>query len=258
MDVLACLKRVPETGAKIVLTDDQQEIDTTNLGFTMSPHEECGVEEAVQIAEETDGSATALTLGSEEATEQVRTAVAMQADEGVLLETDGSEWDPQNVAAAIADYATDRREEDDGFDLLLFGNESADAGNYQVPVRVAEELGLPCVTSIKDLEVDAEAGAVAAEREISGGSEVYELDLPAVVAVKEGLNEPRYASMRARMQARKQEVPSVPVERQTEPGLEKLRLETPEKEEGSAEILGDGPDAVPEIMRVLRDELEVL
>jgi electron transfer flavoprotein beta subunit len=256
MDVLACLKRVPETGAKIVLTDDQQEIDATNLGFTMSPHEECGVEEAVQIAEETDGSATALTLGSAEAAEQVRTALAMQADDGVVLETDGSEWDPRNVAAAIADYAADRREDGDGFDLLFFGNESADAGNYQVAVRVAEHLGLPCVTGIKD--VDVADGVVVAEREVSGGAEVYELDLPAVVAVKEGLNEPRYASMRARMQARKQEVESVPVERTTEPGLEKLRLETPEKDEGKAEILGDGPDAVPEIMRVLRDELEVL
>jgi electron transfer flavoprotein beta subunit len=256
MDVLACLKRVPETGAKIVLTDDQQEIDATNLGFTMSPHEECGVEEAVQIAEETDGSATALTLGSAEAAEQVRTALAMQADDSVVLETDGSEWDPRNVAAAIADYAADRREDGDGFDLLFFGNESADAGNYQVAVRVAEQLGLPCVTGIKD--VDVADGVVVAEREVSGGAEVYELDLPAVVAVKEGLNEPRYASMRARMQARKQEVESVPVERTTEPGLEKLRLETPEKDEGKAEILGDGPDAVPEIMRVLRDELEVL
>ncbi len=256
MDVLACLKRVPETGAKIVLTEDQMDIDTTNLGFTMSPHEECGIEEAVQIAEETGGSATALTLGGEEAKEQVRTALAMQADDGVLLEKDGDEWDPQNVAAAIADYIEDRMAED-GFDLLVFGNESADAGNYQVGVRVAEQLDLPIVTSIKDLEVNEEAGTVTAEREVGGGSEVYELDLPAVVAVKEGLNEPRYASMRARMRARKQTVESVPVEKEHEAGLEKVRLETPEKDEGTAEILGEGPEAVPEIMRVLR-ELEVL
>ncbi len=256
MDVLACLKRVPETGAKIVLTDDHQDIDTTNLGFTMSPHEECGVEEAVQIAEETGGSATALTLGSEEATEQVRTALAMQVDDGVLLENDGDEWDPRNVAAAIADYVADRTAED-GFDLLLFGNESADAGNYQVGVRVAQQLDLPIVTSIKRLAVDEDAGTVTAEREVGGGSEVYELDLPAVVAVKEGLNEPRYASMRARMRARKQTVESVPVERAHEAGLERVRLETPETDEGTAEILGEGPEAVPEIMRVLR-ELEVL
>ncbi len=256
MDVLTCLKRVPETGAKIVLTEDHQDIDTTNLGFTMSPHEECGVEEAVQIAEDTDGSATALTLGSEEATEQVRTALAMQADEGVLLEAGETEWRPRNVAAAIADYVSDRMDDGEGFDLLLFGNESADAGNYQVGIRVAELLDLPIVTSIKRLEVGEES--VTAEREVGGGSEVYELDLPAVVAVKEGLNEPRYASMRARMRARKQTVETIDVEPTHEDsGLEQIRLETPETDEGTAEILGEGPEAVPEIMRVL-DELEVL
>ena len=256
MNVLACLKRVPNTGAKIVLTEDQQEIDTTNLGFTMSPHEECAVEEAVQIVEEHGGSTTALTLGSEEATEQVRTAIAMQADEGVLLETDGEEWSPRNIAGAIAEFVRDRQEHGDGFDLLLFGNESADAGNYQVGVRVARELGLPIVTSIKSLSV--EDGAVVAEREIPRGSEVYELDLPAVVAVKEGLNEPRYASMRARMQARRQEVEHVTPERRTDAGLQKIRLESPETEDSETEILGHGPEAVPEIVRVLEDELEVI
>ena len=256
MNVLTCLKRVPETGAKIVLTDDNQEIDTTNLGFTMSPHEECAVEEAVQIAEEVGGTATALTLGPEEATEQLRTAIAMQADEGVLLETDGGEWSPHNTAQAIVEFVEAREENGDGFDLLLFGNESADTANHQVGVRVANELGLPCITSIKDLTVEDDTAV--AGREIARGSEVYELPLPAVVTVKEGLNEPRYASMRARMQARQQEVERVEPERTTEPGLEKIRLESPEREEGEAEILGDSPDAVPEVVRVLEDELEVL
>jgi electron transfer flavoprotein beta subunit len=256
MNILACLKRVPETGAKIVLTDDNQEIDTTNLGFTMSPHEECAIEEAVQIVEGQGGTATVLTLGSEEATEQVRTGIAMQADEGVLLETDGSEWGPRNIAGAIADFVRQRVERGDGFDLLLFGNESADTGNYQVGVRVANELDLPCITSIKDLEVTDDG--VVARREIPRGSEVYELDLPAVVAVKEGLNEPRYASMRARMQARRQEVERVTPERRHERGLEKLSLPSPEDDDGETDILGDSPDAVPAIMDVLETDLEVL
>lgn len=255
MDVLACLKRVPETGAKIVLTDDQQDIDTTNLGFTMSPHEECAVEEAVQITED-GGHSTALTLGPEEAKEQVRTAVAMQIDEGVLLETDGDEWGPRNTAAAIADFVRERAENGDGYDLLLFGNESADTGNYQVGIRVAEELGLPVISSIKSLKIDGDTAI--AKREIARGSEVYEIELPAVVAVKEGLNEPRYASMRARMQARNQEIESITPERTTEAGLEKKHLESPETEKGQAEILGEGTDAVPAVMDVLREELEVI
>lgn len=252
MDVLACLKRVPETGAKIVLTEDKQEIDTTNLGFTMSPHEECAVEEAVQISEE-EGHSTALTLGPEEAEEQVRTAIAMQTDKGVLLETDGSEWSPRNTARAITEFVREREAE---FDLLLFGNASADTGNHQVAVRVAEALGLPIVTSIKSLEVDGDT--VTAKREIPRGSEVYEMEVPAVVAVKEGLNEPRYASMRARMQARNKEIETITAERVVEPGLEKTQLESPETDEGEAEILGEGADAVPAVMDVLEDDLEVI
>ena len=257
MNVLACLKRVPDTGAKIILTDDQQEIDTTNLGFTMSPHEECGVEEAIQLVADHGGTATALTLGPEDATEQVRSAIAMQCDEGVLLETDGEEWGPSNTAHAIADFVAERAASDEGFDLLIFGRESADAANHQVGVRVAERLGLPCVTGIKEIEIDGDT--VIAQREIPGAAEVYELPMPAVVTVKEGLNEPRYASMRARMQARRQSVERITPEKATpEPGLQKIRLETPERDESEAEILGDGPDAVPRIVEVLEDELEVI
>lgn len=254
MDVLACIKRVPETGAKIVLTDDEMGIDTTNLGFTMSPHEECAIEEAVQQVEEHGGSATAVTLGPEAATEQLRTAIAMKCSEATLLETDGEEWSPRATASAIADLVRARESE---FDLLLFGNESADTANYQVGVRVARELGLPCVTGIKDLTV--EDGTAVAKREISGGEEVYEVDLPAVVTVKEGINEPRYASMRAKMQARRQEVDQVTPERDDGPGtLETLRLEAPEEDDTEATVLGEGPDAVPAVVEMLAEDVEVL
>ncbi|SDQ55567.1 electron transfer flavoprotein subunit beta/FixA family protein [Natronobacterium texcoconense] len=254
MNVLSCIKRVPNTGAKIVLTEDQQRIDTSNLGFTMSPHEECAIEEAIQLIEEHGGTAHVLTLGPDEADEQLRTGLAMQADEATLLETDGEEWSPRATADAIANAIRDL---DDAFDLLLFGNESADVGNYQVGVRVARKLGLPCVTGIKSLEI--EDGTAIAKREVSGGEEVYEIDLPAVVAVKEGINEPRYASMRAKMQARKQEVPSLEPDGTAGAGtFEKVRLEAPETDDSEAEVLGEGPDAVPDVIEVLEEEVEVL
>ena len=258
MDVLACIKRVPDTGAKIVLTDDQQGIDTSNLGFTMSPHEECAIEEAIQQVEEHGGSSTVLTLGPEAAEEQLRTGLAMQADDATLLETDGEEWSPRETATAIADAIRELSDDDGvGFDLLLFGNESADAANYQVGVRVARELDLPCVTSIKSLDV--EDGTATAKREVAGGEEVYEVDLPAVVSVKEGINEPRYASMRAKMQARKQEVPALAPERDGGPGtFEKIRLESPGDDDSEAEILGEGPDAAPDVVEVLDEDVEVL
>ena len=255
MDVLTCIKRVPDTGASIVLTDDQQDIDASNLGFTMSPHEECAIEEAVQQVEAHGGSVTVLTLGPEEATEQLRTGLAMEADDATLLETDGDEWSARATASAIADAVR----EDDGVahDLLLFGNESADAANYQVGVRVARELGLPCVAGVKTLDV--EDGTATAKREVAGGEEVYEVDLPAVVTVKEGINEPRYASMRAKMQARRTEVARREPERRDAAGtLEMIQLEAPEEDDSAAEILGEGPDAVSDIVRVLDEEVEVL
>lgn len=258
MEIIACVKRVPDTGSKIVLTDDQQGIDTSNLGFTMSPHEECAVEESIQLAQDHGGTATALTLGPNEATEQVRTALAMQADEAVLLETDGGEWSAIDTARAIAEYVRDRTDDGRETDLLLFGNESADAANYQVGVRVATELGLPCVTGIKSLEIDEDDGMAIAKREVSGGSEVYEVPLPAVITVKEGLNSPRYPSIRSKMAARDQKIERSEPERRDAAGLETIRLETPEQDEGTAEILGEGPEAVDNVIDVLADDLGVI
>ena len=251
MEILTAIKRVPETGAKVSLTDDKQDIDTTSLGFTFSPHEECAVEEGVQLVEEHGGNVTVLTLGEEDATEQVRSAIAMGADDGILLDGGDEEWGPAGTAKAIAEAVENG---DTDFDLLLFGNEAADTADHQVGVRVAEELGLPCVTGIKDLDVDG--GTAVAKREIPGGSEVYEIDLPAVVTVKEGLNEPRYPSMRAKMQARKASVEQTEPEPHDE-GLELVELEVPETDDSPAEILGESPEAAEDVVDVL-EELEVV
>jgi electron transfer flavoprotein beta subunit len=126
VNVLACVKRVPETGARITLTPDEQAIDTTHLGFTISPHEECAVEEAIRLAAEHGGTTTVLTLGPASALEQLQNALAMGVEEAILLETDGGDWGPEETAAAIADAI---RAHAAPFDLLLFGNESADNGN---------------------------------------------------------------------------------------------------------------------------------
>jgi len=252
MEPLVCIKRVPNTGARAVLTEDNQSIDTSNLGYTLSPHEECGIEEAVQLVEEHGGESTALTLGPPGADEQLQTAIAMGVDEAVRLDSEESDMRPSRVADAIA-TAIEEREAD--YDVLIFGNEAADSQNYQVGVRVADALGLPCVTGIKELSV--EDGTAVAEREIPGGAERYELDLPAVITVKEGLNEPRYPSMRARMQASKTEIATVEAAGEGVEGFEKVELVVPEEEASETEILGESPDAAPDVVEVL-EELEVL
>src|SRR6185437_13950264 len=134
MRILTCVKRVPMTGGKIVLTPDAQEIETRHLGFTISPHEECGVEEAVRLVEAQGGEPVVLTLGPPEAEEQLRDCMAIGAARAIHLVTDGEEWDPQATASAIADAIKAEAEQPD---LIMFGNESADSGNYQVAIRVA-------------------------------------------------------------------------------------------------------------------------
>ncbi|HXF99018.1 MAG TPA: hypothetical protein VNJ46_10445, partial [Gaiellaceae bacterium] len=152
MRLLVAVKRVPLTGGRIVLTPDAQAIATQHLGFTISPHEECAVEEAVRLVERHGGESVVLTLGPPEAEEQLRDAMALGIDRAIHLVTDGEEWDGQATAAAIAEAVRAEEAASDPFDLLLFGNESADAGGYQVGVRVAHALGLPCVTGLKALE----------------------------------------------------------------------------------------------------------
>jgi electron transfer flavoprotein beta subunit len=249
MNVLACVKRVPATGGRIVLTPDGQDIDTKYLGFTVSPHEECAVEEAVRMVEAHGGESTVLTLGPAEARGQIEDALAMGIDRGILLETDGREWDPAATASAIVDRIGVEASEGRAFDVLLFGNEAADSGDYQVGVRVAHTLDLPCVTGIKALEF--RDGSAVAKREAFGGWEVYDVDLPAVFTVKEGINLPRFPSVPGRLKAKRK-----PVERTTpeprEGGLEKIVLKLPDEKVGGVEILGRGPEAVPSVVEMLR------
>lgn len=247
MNVLVCVKRVPLTGGKIVLTEDARAISTRHLGFTVSPHEECGAEEAVRLVEQHGGSSTVLTLGPPEAEEQLRDMMAIGVDRAIHLVTGAEEWDPQATAAAIVDAI---HTEAEPYDLLLFGNESADAGNYQVAIRVAYALGLPCVTGVKRIAV--QDGQVRCEQEVDDGRDVYEVPMPAVVTVKEGLNLPRYPSVPGRLRAKRKPVDaSTPV--RPEPRLEMVRLQLPEGSDKRVEVLGRGPDAAPAVVGILRE-----
>jgi electron transfer flavoprotein beta subunit len=242
--ILVCVKRVPITGGRMVLTADEQALETKHLGFTISPHEECGVEEAVQIVEAGGGEVVVLTLGPAEAEEQLRDCMAIGADRGILLKTDGIEWDAQATASAIVEAVSG----EEPFDLLLFGNESADAGNYQVGIRVAYALGLPVVTGLKKIEIGDSRARV--ERDVGGSRDVYEVPLPAVLTVLEGLNLPRYPSVPGRLRAKAKPLAVVEPVR-PESKLEKLRLVVPEGQGKQAEVLGNGAEAAPRVVEVM-------
>jgi electron transfer flavoprotein beta subunit len=249
MRVLACVKRVPATGGRIVLTPDGSEIDVRYLGFTVSPHEECAVEEAVRIVEAHGGSSTVLTLGPAAAEDQLREAMAIGIDRAVLLETDGRDWDPVATSGAIIESIRAQEAADGPFDLILFGNESADSGGFQVGIRVAAALDRPIVTGVKALQ-PGEGRIVARRESLSGGWESFELSLPAVVSVKEGINLPRYPSIPGRLRAKKKEIDrSTPAWQAG--GLEKIVLRLPKEETTAAEVIGQGPGAAPAIVDLL-------
>jgi electron transfer flavoprotein beta subunit len=246
MDVLVCIKRVPLSGGKFTITEDGLDIESAKLGFTISPHEEVAVEEAVRIVEQHGGSVTVLTLGPAEAEEQIREQMAIGADRGILIETDGQEWDPQGTASAITEAIT---ADETDFDLIIMGNESADASGYQTGIRVAHKLGRPVVTGVKGMTIAD--GRASFERPVKTGREVYEVPLPAVVTVLDGLNVPRYPSVPGRIRAKKKPIERLTPER-PEPKLEKTKLEVPATEAKHAQVLGNGPEAAPAVVEIFK------
>lgn len=257
MNILVAIKRVPAPGARITLTDDRQHIDTRQLGFTISPHEECAVEEAVQQAEKLGGETTVVTLGPVIAEEQLRTAISMGIDHGVLVVSEAlddrrephtQEWDAQATAAALTDAVRTLEAERGPFDLILFGNESADAGNHQVAIRVAHALDRPVVAGVNNLDLADET--VTLHRAVDGGSEVVRAMLPAVAAVKEGLNLPRYPALRGRLAAKKAQIRQL-VPQRREMKITRRSLRHPQQEIPETRILGHGAAAAPAVVEIL-------
>jgi electron transfer flavoprotein beta subunit len=249
MRVLVCIKRVPEVAGRITLTDDARAIDTKYVGFTVGPHEECAVEEAVRLIEAHGGESVVLTLGPAEALDQLRDAMALGVSRAIHLVTDGAEWDAESTAAVIVDAVRADEAENGPFDIVLLGNEAADSGGYQVGVRIGRALGRPVVTGIKGLTVTD--GTARCEQEAGGGRDVYELRTPAIVGVLEGINLPRYPSVPGRLRAKSKPVaastPARPAQR-----LEMIRLVVPQAAAKEAQVLGHGPDAAPAVVALLQ------
>ena len=250
MKILVCVKRVPAPGARINITDDGQQVDTAFLGFTVSPHEECAVEAAVQLVEQHGGEVTVLTLGPAEAEEQLRTAVSVGAAKAVLVPIEGQDWDPQRTASAIASVVKDLESANGSFDLILFGNESADSCGYQVGVRAALKLARPMVNGAKGIEIDGTSAKI--RRESDAGQDIYVLPMPAAVGVKEGINLPRYPTMKGRLASKKVEI-SRSETTASAGGLKMIQLQRPPERASNTQILGTGPEAASAIVDLLEE-----
>jgi electron transfer flavoprotein beta subunit len=241
---IVCIKRVPDSEARIRVAADGVGIDPAGVKYVMNPYDEFALEEAIRLKEEAGaGSVSVISAGPEESKEILRTALAMGADEAVLLHSPESA-DGLVIARALAEHIGDRE-----YDLILFGKQAIDDDNMQVPAMVAELLGLPCASVVVELHI--EGRHAVAHREIEGGHEIVEFDLPAVVAAQKGLNEPRYPSLKGIMAAKKKplEVKELAL---AEPKVRIVALQEPPARAGG-EIVGEGPEAVPELVRRLRD-----
>ena len=250
MKIAVCIKRVPDTETRIRIGGDGASIDESGVKFVVNPYDEYAVEEALQRKEKAGGGeVVAIALGPDAAQETIRGALAMGADRGVLLKADRVPADALAVARALAAEL-----KDGGYDLVLFGKVAVDDYNHGVGPMAAELLGLPCVTAVVRLEL--EGGRGVAEREVEGGVEVVEFALPAVLTADKGLNTPRYPALKGIMAAKKKPIEVKPAALgETRVAVTALAL-PPDRKAGR--IVGEGPDAVGELVRLLRTEAKVL
>ena len=206
MKIAVCIKRVPDTEARIKIGTDGKSIDPNGVKFVLNPYDEYAIEEALQLKEKAgDGEVVAIAVGTDGSQETIRTALAMGADRGVLLQTEVVAVNPVTVAKVLAAELDGA-----GYDLILFGKLAVDDDSQAVGTIVSEVLGLPSVSAIGKLDITDGKGT--AEREIEGGVEVVEFSLPAVLTAEKGLNEPRYPALRGIMMAKKKPLEVKPVE----------------------------------------------
>lgn len=249
MRSVVLVKRVPDTEARIRVAGDGTSIDPAGVKFVMNPYDEFAVEAALKQKESAgEGEVTAISVGGSESAETLRTALAMGADQAVLLKTEEA---PEGLATARAIAAELEGRE---FDLALFGIKAIDDDLQAVGPMVAELLGLPAATVVTEFTV--ENGTVNAQRAIEGGVEVVELALPCVLTITKGAFEPRYASLKGIMAAKRKPLEEKPAQLGAG-GARLIGMENP-PERSAGKIVGEGPDAVPELVRLLREEAKVI
>jgi electron transfer flavoprotein beta subunit len=249
VNIIVCIKRVPDTEARVRIAEGETSIESDGVKYIMSPYDEFALEAALRTKEAGgEGEVTVLTLGDDSSQETLRAALAVGADAAILLQgtvtVDG-------LATAKA-LAAELKQHD--APLVLFGVKSGDVDQQQVGPMVATLLGHPCASSVSGFTVDGDT--VVCRREAEGGVEVVELDLPAVLTITKGEFEPRYASLKGIMAAKRKPL-DVKEAELADSKLTVERLEYP-PERAPGRIVGEGPDAVPELVRVLREEANAL
>lgn len=249
VNIIVCIKRVPDTESRINIGSDGQSIDKSALEYIVNPYDEYAVEEALKIKEAKEGEVTVVCLGPKESTKEIRTCLAMGADKAVHLIDDADYRDPIAVASILSETIKGM-----DYDMIFFGKQGVDHDNSQVGLMVATLLGVPAVNEIVSFEMGD--GNATVKRDVEGGTETLEVPFPAVFTAQKGLNEPRYASLKGIMKAKKKPIEEKPFDN-VDARITFKTLEPPPKR-AEGKIVGEGKDAVPELVRLLKEEAKIL
>jgi electron transfer flavoprotein beta subunit len=250
MNIVVCVKRVPATDSKIKVGANGVSIDPTGVEFILNPYDEFAVEEALKIKEAAGaGSVTVVTLGGADAQKELRTTLAMGADKAVLLKDGGAAHDAFSTAECLAAYIKTIPH-----DIVFVGKQAVDNDNGQVGPRLAGILGLACVTEVAKLTLADRV--FTAERDIEGAREVVRCPLPALISTQKGLNEPRYASLKGIMAAKKKPLEELDAAKLA-PATKVASMALP-PERPPGKILGEGAAAVGKLIDALKNEAKVL
>lgn len=257
MKIFVCLKQVPDTETRIQIKADRTGIEEAGVKWVMNPYDEYAVEEALKLKEARgSGQVTVISIGPKaRVTEALRTAMAMGADDGIVIDTT-EHLDTFLTAQALAGAI----QKEGAFDLVLTGKLAIDDNAASVPQILAEKLAIPHVTVVSKLTVD---GNILAEREIEGGArEVFEIQGPCVIAANKGLNTPRYASLPGIMKAKKKPLKELSL---ADVGLQASSIKTklkdfqlPPEKPAVKMLAGDPAAQAKELVRLLMDEAKVL
>ncbi len=234
MKILVTAKRTPDPYSKIKLKPDGSGIDTSNIKFVINSFDEIAIEEGLRKKEKFGGEVVVVSIGTQECVEQIRTALAMGADRGILVDTGGRYLDQLGVAKILA-----RIVEDEKPDLVILGKQAIDDDANQVSQILAELLGWPQATFASKVDIDLNSKKAVVEREVDGGIEVDEVSLPAVISADLRLNQPRYASLPGIMKARQKPLKTVKIEDlkvDVSPSVEVLKFEAPPQRQGGKKV----------------------
>ena len=257
MNIYVLVKRTFDTEEKIVVSNGK--IQEDGAEFIINPYDEYAIEEAIQKRDAFGGKVTVITIGGEDAEKQLRTALAMGADEAVLINTedDLDELDQYSSAYILAEYLKDKEA-----DLILAGNVAIDGGSGQVGPRLADLLGIKYVTTITSLEIEGTTAKIV--RDIEGDSEVLETSLPLLVTAQQGLNEPRYPSLPGIMKAKKKPLEELELddldidEDDVELKVETVEIYLPPQKAAGRVLEGDLSAQVKELVSLLHNEAKVI